>query len=275
MGAATPTPPAVEAACQQPRLPGISPPAVTPGPRGGELLLGSDRLPPDLFEDEAPAPSSRDDPESSPGTESVPRSTRQGPGPAAFASTGRRPWPSPTNSCNHSFERSSPPTPAPPSPAFAAALACAHGIGGRLGTPLGSPYPAPGEDWVAGRSASASARAATAGATKRRPRRGGLRSSAPGSRFFPPVVSAGGASGGSSPAASVAVTAPVVFEMVQDAAEDEEDAAAEAAEAAAVAVAEDDLAERRGAGWHGLMLYRYSVGRPPQKMFLVATVRSV
>lgn len=73
----------------------------------------------------------------------------------------------------------------------------------------------------------------------------------------------------------MAVTAPVVFEMVQDAAEDEEDAAAEAAEAAAVAVAEDDLAERRGAGWHGLMLYRYSVGRPPQKMFLVATVRSV
>lgn len=131
---------------------------------------------------------------------------------------------------------SSPPT----SPALTAALACARGIGGRLGTPLGSPYPAPGGDWAAGCSASA---AACAAARIARRSKGGIKSSAPGSRFFPPFAVAG------APAIS-----PVVFEMVQDAADDEEDAAA----AAAAAGAGDSGAATRGEGWQGLMLYRWA-----------------
>lgn len=127
------------------------------------------------------------------------------------------------------------------SPALTAALACARGVGGRLGTPLGSPYPAPGEDWVAGCSASVAA--CIAAREARLFGRQGLKPSAPGSRFFPPFALAG------AHPSSGSTSSPVVLEMVRDSADDEEDAVAAAAE-----VAEGTVAT--GVGWHGLMLYR-------------------
>eukprot|EP00752_Nemacystus_decipiens_P005087 g4616.t1 len=235
--AATPTP--AEVPCQQHRLPGFAP-VTTPGPSADELVPTGIR-PATLLEHE-PSTFSCDYAESS-SVGSTQESSQARPGPALLTSTRRS---SPTQNGNDCFETST--SPPPPSSAVAAALTCAHGIGGRLGTPLGSPYPAPGEDWVTGRSASASARAAAARTAKRFGGDVKFETSAPGSRFFPPFFSASSAG---TPGQSVS---PVVFEMVQDAAEDEDDVVAEAA-AAALVVAGNVVAEC-GAGWHGLMLYR-------------------
>lgn len=232
--------PPAEVACPQHRLPGF-PPAATSGPDGGEHV--SPDSPPALLEEETSALSG-DEVEEEPATEGLPKSSQQGPGPASSGFSMRS---SPSVNDNDCLIRGSPPPPT--SPALAAALTCAHGIGGRLGTPLGSPYPAPGEGWVAARLASASARAAAARTAPRST--GGMKPSAPGSRLFPPFVSAG--------ASGEAASSPVVFEMVRDAADDEEDVATAAAAAAAAGV--DNGAAGMGAGWHGLMLYRW-VGLP-------------
>lgn len=220
-----------EAAHQQHLLPSFSP-ADLLGPVGGELVPTSDCRAADLEEKHfAPPSCGAVEPSAA---ELSRRSPRQSAGPGSFTS-GRR---SPGSNDEHS-KSGSPPLPA--SPALVAALAGARGIGGRLGTPLGSPYPAPGKDWAAGNFASVSA-----GAAARRAARSGvgIKPSAPGSRFFPPFTSAS--------SSTSSVPSPVVFEMVQDAADDEEDVAA----AAAAVTATNNGAVGRGAGWHGLMLYR-------------------
>lgn len=217
------TPTRYKAAYQQCPLP-CSRPAATPRSAGVELLSASDGQS-IILKEGTSAPSYYD--VESPVAQTSRQSLRQKSRQTSRHSTGPA-----------SFKHES--STAPESPALAAALACARGIGGRLGTPLGSPYPAPGNDWATGRSASASARAGARTDTRSG---GGVGPSALGSRFFPPfaLVSAG--------ALGATVSAPVVLEMVQDAAEDEED------------VATDNGAAGRGAGWHGLMLYRWAAQR--------------
>lgn len=127
-------------------------------------------------------------------------------------------------------------------PALAAAMTSARGVGGRLGSPLGSPHPAPGMTWAAGRSASVKANAAARSTATLSAR--GTFSSAPGSKFFPPFVYAGASA---DPAAG---GSPVVLEMVRDAADDEEDTFAGATTDAKGASA------GRIAGWQGLTRFR-------------------
>lgn len=240
--------PPAEGACQQQDLPPSFPPASnTPGADGGELAPTTTECPPPLLEEEAvPRPRAA---VASPATETPRESSEQIPASPLLASIpcgsdGFKTIPqqitnlnliSPLPSGSYGAGGSSSPD------ALAAALTCAHGIGGRLGTPLGSPYPAPGENWVAGRSASASASASAIAAARMATRSGGgLKPSAPGSRFFPPFGSA------------VSVSSSAVLEMVRDAADDEEDVAA-APDATAPG---GNGAAGRGTGWHGLTLYR-------------------
>lgn len=206
-----------------------SPPSLTTsGSPSGDGQNPTDGKSPILLEDEAsaPPPGAVEDPASG--------NSQQRPDSALLSEP-------PSGKCSPSSHRcvkNETSSPSTTSRALTAALACARGIGGRLGTPLGSPYPAPGEDWATGCSVSASACAAARTAKRSE---SDIKSSTPGSRFFPPFAAAG------TPAIS-----PVVFEMVQDAADDEEDAAATAAVAAV-----DSGTATRGEGWQGLTLYRW------------------
>ena len=134
------------------------------------------------------------------------------------------------------------------SAAATAALACARGVGGRLGSPLGSScsalekrlgssHPAPPSVSNATKKAKLSD---TAGD-----------SSAPGSRFFPPSVSVSAANCGRG--------SPVVFEMVQDAADDEEDAIRRSSGTSSSTDGDGQEGERRELGWDGFTLYRYTL----------------
>lgn len=130
-----------------------------------------------------------------------------------------------------------------------AAMACARGVGGRLGTPLGSPHPAlekrigSSHPLPPGSMPHAAKKAKIAGTA------GGGGSSAPGSRFFLPFmsVSAANCGGGS----------PVVHEMVNDAADDEEDAFRRGPSSGTVPSTSGEQDGVRELGWNGFTLYRY------------------
>lgn len=153
------------------------------------------------------------------------------------------------------------------SAAAAIAIACARGVGGRLGTPLGSAFPAPGsKDWATGRSVAGAASMASA-RVKKLSNGGNMCGSSltPGSRIFPPFgLPTGG--GGSSESSS-----PVVLEMVKDAADDEKDTLdgldrSDGDEGLRSSAEECGKGER---GWHGLTLYRF-VDIGPLKFMVVA-----
>lgn len=149
----------------------------------------------------------------------------------------------PSLAANHrNFKRSAPPLAA--SAALEAALACARGVGGRLGTPLGNPLPAQGNNWTTGRSASAMASSEVQrsifAAANRLP-------STPGSRFFPPFLLEGTPGAGE--------CSPATFEMVKDAADDEDEEYAFCGNIGkAIAGEGGGVGE---SGWRGLTLYRY------------------
>lgn len=126
-----------------------------------------------------------------------------------------------------------------------AALACVRGVGGRLGSPLGSAHPALEKRLGSSHPAPASVSSA---AKKVRLADTAGNSSAPGSRFFPPSmsVSAVGCGRGS----------PVVYEMVQDAADDEEDAVRRSS-GTWPRDGDEQEGGRREMGWNGFTLYRY------------------
>lgn len=126
-----------------------------------------------------------------------------------------------------------------------AALACARGVGGRLGSPLGSAHPALEKRLGSSHPAPASVSSA---AKKARLADTVGYSSAPGSRFFPPSMSVS--------AVGCGRESPVVYEMVQDAADDEEDAIRRSSGTWSTNGDERE-GGRREMGWNGFTLYRY------------------
>lgn len=122
-----------------------------------------------------------------------------------------------------------------------ATLAYTRGVGGRLGTPLGSPHPA--LEKRLGSSHPVPAMVSNAAKKAKLADTVGY-SSAPGSHFFPPSMSVSTADcGGGS---------PVVFEMVQDAEDDEEDAIRRTS-----GMNGGQEGGPRELGWNGFTLYRY------------------
>ena len=128
-----------------------------------------------------------------------------------------------------------------------AAMACARGVGGRLGTPLGSPHPA-FDKRIGSFHPSPPASGPNAAKKAKLANTEGGGSSALGSRYFPPFVSvtAPECGGGS----------PVVYEMVNDAADDEEDAIRRGSSSGTASSTSAEQGGVRELGWNGFTLYR-------------------